>query len=972
MLRYVAMTSDLPTGLITFLFTDIAGSTRLWREHPEAMREAVARHDVILTDAIERHGGCVVKSRLEGDSFFAVFRLVTEAVAASCDILQALADEPWPTNTPISVRGALHTGEAQLRGEDYYGPVVNMCARMRSAAHAGQFLLSAQTDGLLRDALPRHGMTVSLGAHRLRDMGHARELYQLVCPGRQHEFPPIRSFDSRPNNLPLQLTSLVGREHDVGIVGDLLRRHRLVTLTGPGGCGKTRLALQAVADVLEEFPDGAWLADFSGLSDPALVQHELAASLCIISRPGVGETDRLCDHLAEMQAIVILDNCERVLAACAELAVSILTHCEGVRVLATSRERLNVPGEVVWVVPPLAVPPEGEDPRAIEEYAAVRLFVDRALSRLPCFEITDQSAGALVRLCRRLEGMPLAIELAAALVGTLSVEQIADRIGDQLDLLAQGSHQVVPHHQSLRATIDWSFDLLHASERSLFRSLAVFSGFDLAAVEEVWRPENEAEELIAVGAENQALEVLTRLVDKSLVVVESQSGSVARYRLLETLRDYARAQLRDSSDEDGVRRRHARYYLGLVEAARDKLGSASERDAIAALALEHENIWTALGWCVDNRRPDWALAACETLCRYWYVRQQVSEGRRWLESLLDLPEAQEATADVAAAVKSAGNMAYFQGDLDAAERLYLRSLDCYRELEDERGIAVILNNLGNVARQRNDYDRAQRLYEQSLQISGELGDRALSAKWLRNLAALMSVRGDLGAARRHASDALEIYETDGDAVGVALTHITLGVLEVNEGNIELGRSHLRQSLTMHRALKDDLGVANALAYLGSVAYLDGDRDLAREQLEESLLLMEGKEHELWQAQALDTTGDIMLDEGDPGGALDCYRQSFRIRLVIGAMSNWIQSLECMARHAVVVQQPERALQLAGAAAQLRRSSGTPLKPIERGRFEQCVADAESQMSREAARDAWERGWALSVDEAVCLALQESP
>jgi len=959
---------ELPTGVVTFLFTDIEGSTRLWREHPRRMSEAVERHDVILTRAIEAHGGVVVKSRLEGDSFFAVFDLATEAVAAACAMQRDLAAEPWPEGVEINVRAALNTGEAFLRGDDYFGPAVNMCARMRSVAHGGQVLLSTATHVLVQDSLPQGVSTTSLGAHRLRDMGHARELFQLDCPGLRREFPALRTFGSHPNNLPLQLTSFVGREQEVATVRDLLSRHRLVTLTGPGGCGKTRLALQTVASVLEDFPDGAWMVDLSDVSDPTLVQHELASVLGMGHRPGVDLTEGLCDHLAAKTAIVVLDNCERVIGGCAALAVSILTHCTGVRILTTSRERLNVEGEMLWVVPPLPVPPDGADAATVGEYSSVQLFLDRALARWPTLEMTESGAGALVWLCRHLEGMPLAIELAAALVGTLSLEQIAERLADRLDLLSNGPRSAAAHHRSLRATIDWSYELLAPDERALFRSLSVFAGFDLAAVEAVCWPA-DGDDVHAVEGGTDALEVLSRLIDKSLVVVGSQIEGSVRYRLLETLREYARERLLAEDEEREVRRQHARHYLRLAAAAEAGLATSSEKESLDALALEHDNIRIALAWCIERRQPRWALAACEALCRYWFVRGHIAEGRHWLDKLVAMPEAQEPLALRAVALKGAGTMASRQGDLEAAALRYDQSLECFRRVDDRRGVAMLLNNLGNVARQQGEFERARGLYEQSLEIKRELGERTLVAATLRNLGGLAATQGRYESARRHVSAALAIDEAESNPAGVAVSHVTLGALALNQGATRLARSHLQQSLTMCRALENDSGVAVAMGYLGQVDYIDGHRAHACRRLEESLRIASGHDRVFERVQALDTLGDILLDEGDPAAACECFRRALSIRLETNASGEVVHSVEHLARLACVAKRPRLALRLASAAERLRQEYGIQAPPIERDYIERTVTETENQLDRDEARRVQNAGEALSAQQAIDLATE---
>ena len=583
--------ADLPTGTVTFLFSDVEGSTRLWEEHPETMRNVLARHDALAAAVIDQYGGILVKSRGEGDSLFCVFALASDATAAVLALQLALTREPWPAETPLRVRMALHTGEPTPRDGDYYGPPVNRCARLRAIAHGGQVLLSDVTHDLGRDSLPPGVSLKPLGEHRLKDLGRPETVFQLCHPDLPFDFPALRSLDQLPNNLPVQVTSFVGREHEIGEVKRLLGSTSLLTLTGSGGSGKTRLALQAAADLLEDSGDGVWLVELASLTDPILVPQSVVSVLGMRVEPGVCPTRTVTEYLKSRHLILILDNCEHLLGACAQLTDALIRSCPRVKVLCTSREGLGIAGETTYRVPSLSLPGPKDDLRieALSQYEAVRLFIDRALAAVPGFSVTNRNAPALASVCSRLDGIPLAIELAAARVAVLPVETINERLDNRFRLLTCGSRTALPRQQTLRALIDWSYDLLSASEQVLLRRLAVFAGG--------WTL--DAGEAACAGEpidEGDVLDVLTALVEKSLVIYEEADE---RYRLLETVRQYARERLLNGGEVEAVRSRHLDFFARLAEEAKAQLGGPSQAVWLDRLEADHDNLRAALDWSAE-------------------------------------------------------------------------------------------------------------------------------------------------------------------------------------------------------------------------------------------------------------------------------------------------------------------------------------------------------------------------------------
>jgi len=745
---------ELPTGTVTFLFTDIEGSTRLWEEHPEAMRSALARHDALLRQTIEQHHGHIVKGT--GDRLHAVFAKASDGLAACLAAQLAFqADEPKEPAS-IRIRMALHSGSAQERDRDYFGSCVNRAARLMSIGHGGQVLLSAVTQGLVRESLPEGATLKELGWHRLKDLQEADQVFQLLHPGLPAEFPALNSLDSLPNNLPRQLTSFIGREKEIEEVRQLLTSSALVTLTGTGGCGKTRLALQVAAEVLEDYPEGVWLVELAALSDPGLVVQTVATALGLREAPGQPLLQTLTDYLQSRTLLLVLDNCEHLIAACASLTETLLQACPNLCILATSREGLRIRGESVYRVPsllppdPSKLPSEEKDLAAIFlEYDAAQLFVERAGKHQSSFALTQQNAPAVASVCYRLEGIPLAIELAAARVRVLSVQDINARLEHRFRLLTGGSRTALPRQQTLQAALDWSYDLLTEQERLLLGRLSVFAGgWRLEAAEKVCSDEQIKD--------FEMLDLLTSLVDKSLVIYEEREGK-SRYRLLETIREYGGYRLQQSGQEKVWRSRHLQFFLALAEEAESKLTGAEQGEWLERLQEEHDNLRIALQWGQqDKDSQEASLLLAGSLCLFWDIHGYWSEGREHLQAALSQEAAYKKTKARAKALNGAGNLAYRQGDYATARALYEESLAIRRELGDKNGIADSLSNLGEMAKEQGDYAAARALYEESLAIRRELGDKYGIAYTLEAIAELAAAQGQSEPAAKlwAAADAL--------------------------------------------------------------------------------------------------------------------------------------------------------------------------------------------------------------------------
>ncbi len=544
----------LPEGTVTFLLTDVEASTSTWEAEPAAMVQAITRHYDVLDAAIAAHGGVRPVEQGEGDSVVAAFSRASDAVRAALDAQRRLRQEAWPTTSPLAVRMAIHTGEAQLRDSgNYVGPAIIRTARLRAIGHGGQVLISAVTRDLVGDELGAGGV-VDLGIHRLKDLARPEHVWQLAHPDLRSEFPPLRSLDRVPNNLPVSLSSFIGRADDISTVAGLIGQSQLVTLTGTGGAGKTRLAEQVAAEVADRYPDGAWWVDLVGVTDPSLVPAAIGRAVGVPDDPDdpLGGVAR---RLAAKEMLLVLDNCEHLIDGCAEVAAALLAAGPDVILLATSRVPLGVPGELSWRVPALAMPRPGGAPEPlgiVSAYDAVRLFVDRAVRARQDFRLTDANAATVAEICARVDGVPLAIELAAARCRVLAPGQIRDGLSDAIELLTGGPRVAAPRHQTIEASISWSHSLLDDAERVLFRRLAMFAApFTLDAAETV--PPDDA--LPAA----QVLDLLAGLVDQSLLQMDDTGGD-ARYRMLETVRQFARRELATAGERDELADRHSSYF----------------------------------------------------------------------------------------------------------------------------------------------------------------------------------------------------------------------------------------------------------------------------------------------------------------------------------------------------------------------------------------------------------------------------
>ena len=760
---------DEAGSISTFLFTDIEGSTRLWEHEPTRMHQALAAHDHAARVVVEKHGGRIVK--MTGDGMCAVFDDPLHAVEATLGFQQAVADKTQTEGLELRARCGIHVGLAQRRDDDYFGNTVNRAARIMSAAHGGQVLLSQAVVDLVRGRLPELISLRELGPVRLRDLASPERLYQLQHPSLRHDFPALRSLELTPNNLPQQATSFVGRERELDEVRKALTGARLLTLVGAGGIGKTRLSLQLAADILDDYADGVWFVELAPIADQRTVTPAIATVLGVMEEPGRPLVDVIVQWAADKRLLLVLDNCEHLIGACAAFAEQLLRGTPEVKLLASSREPLRIPGEVAYPVPALGVP-ESDKPdvdTTYSRYPAVRLFAERAGAVLPSFQLNTRNGSTIRDICRHLDGIPLAIELAAARIRAMPVETIAARLDDRFRLLSSGNRAALPRQQTLRALIDWSHDLLSAQERTLFRRLSVFAGG--------WTIEGA--EAVCSGGDvdvRDVLELLLSLVDKSLVVVDLHSG---RYRLLETIRQYVLEKLEASEEPQAVRECHLDFYLALSEAAESHQNGPDQQAWRARLDVEHENLLSAHAFCghsAEAGAKDLRLA--NAMRMYWFRRGLLPTGKRIMTEALLHPGAQARDRQRSIALSAAGLFCSFAGEYDEATGYLEESLAIARELGDREQIRSTVESLGFAEFGRGRLEAARGHAEEALVLARQSGDQHNVATALNAVAQMHRAYGDLAAAEPLYDEVIALGRRLDDAELVAIGLLNLAMIYI--------------------------------------------------------------------------------------------------------------------------------------------------------------------------------------------------
>ena len=810
--------SLVPSGTVTFLFTDIEGSTERWETHRAGMKLALARHDELLGAAIAANDGYVFKRM--GDAFCAAFRTAPEALRAAIEAQLALGNEDFSSVNGLRVRMAFHAGYADEREGDYFGPTVNRVARLLAIGHGGQVLVSAAASDLARGELPAGASLRELGAHRLKDLAHPEQVFQVLADGLPAEFPPLRSLESLPNNLPLQVTSFLGRDEDVAEVKQLLGKTRLLTLAGMGGVGKTRLALQVGAELLDQHPDGVWFVDLAGLQDPDLVVSETASVLSVRVGAERSLSDSIIYALKPKRVLLILDNCEHLVEAAAQMTSAIIKGAPQVRVLTTSREGLGIAGEAIHRVLPLAVPKSssGITAEAAKQFGAVALFVDRAMAANTRFTLSDSDAATVVDICRSLDGIPFAIELAAARVKAMSVGNLGERLSERFRILTGGDRTALPRHQTLRALIDWSYNLLNVRERTILNRASVFAGgWTIEAASDIC-----ADETIESW---EVLDLISSLVDKSLVVAEL-GGASERFRMLDSTWRYALEKLGEAGESEHVNRKHAEYFLTVAQAADDAWESAPSADLVAQMEPELDNFRAAMDWALVKRN-DVALgrAMAAALRELWIGVGSRAEGVRWVNLALEAdPDANASPVTVRLWL---GYVVNNQGEGAMAHEAAIRALAQAEEVGDANVLALAHVQLGFALDRRGRFPEAEAEYIKAVPLLRETKNTKKLASCLSWWGILHWIRGDAEQAQKCFADAIAIAKSFGDDYLTATVLGNVAELAFSQGDIKKAVAVGDEALVTRRKSKNPSTIANALANLTAYRLALGDVDGAR-------------------------------------------------------------------------------------------------------------------------------------------------
>ncbi len=871
--------STPPSGTVAFLFTDIEGSTRLAQEFPDTLPAAIERHNEILKKAIESNKGYVFE--FVGDAFCAAFESADDAIKAAYEAQFNLNSEEWK-DARIKVRMGIHCGKCEWNGSNYMGYItLARTQRIMSVAYGGQILLSSDAHGLKRGKIPECISFREFGERRLKDLIQPVRIFQLASSEIPSEFPQLKTLDARPNNLPVQLTSFVGRVEEIKKIKDLLNGTHLLTLAGTGGVGKTRLAMQVAADIIDDYSNGVWIVELADITDPKFLPQAIAQAIGVKEEPKRELEETLKEYLQDKEILLILDNCEHVIDACAKLVEKLLESCQKMKIIATTREILKCSGEQVHHVAPLTLhnPRKKISPEKLTQYEGVRLFVERALSVNPGFRVTNENAKALAEICHQLDGIPLSIELAAARMKVLSVEKISERLSDMFKLLTGGKRTALPRQQTLRAMIDWSYELLSENEKTLLRRLAVFAGgWTLEEAEEVCTDE-KLDEL-------DILDLLSNLNEKSIVMY---SEDKERYRMLETIRQYGEEKLSEFNEGNLISEKHLGYYLKLSELAEPNLKGVNQREWLEQLEEEHGNLQAALTWSLKAEKNEEGVRLAAALGRFWLIRGHLSMGRRWMESVL-LNGKSVSKPVKSNALNLSGLLAYGQGDYSHAKQLYEESLALRRETDDKKRIAETLSNLGDVAYSQGEYEQANSLCEENLLLQRELGDERSIALSLNTMGMIAYSQGDYGNAQKLFQESLDLRNKLGDKRSIAYSLNNLGLTHFSLGKYEQSEKFYEESLALQRELGNKQGIAASLHNLGLVLFSQKNLEKAKEFYEESLLMHRELGDKRGISSSLNNLGKVEISNGDYERTRKLTEESLKLRLEIGDKMGIAESL----------------------------------------------------------------------------------
>lgn len=934
----------------------------MWEQHPDSMSRALVRHDMILRHVIESHGGTVFKT--VGDQFCATFDSPASAIAAAVAGQVNLQSQKWEEHTEIRTRMSIHYGPAQARSNDFFGTTVNKVARLLSTAHGSQIVVSSSVAALVEGSLSDGISLLDMGTHRLKDLQQAEQIYQVLHPQLPTEFPPLKTLNPETNNLPIQLTSFIGREAELAEIKTLVGANRLVTLSGTGGSGKTRLAIQVAGDLIEDFPDGVWLVELAPIADPNLVAPSMAAALGLRESAERPILKDLIEHCKSRKLMLILDNCEHVIQQAAQVVGSLMASAPGLKILATSREPFSIPGEKNWRIPSMK-PLDPEDLEigvdlfdAMGRNDAARLFVERATQVSPAFELTPENAEPVAQICHRLDGIPLAIELAAARVKVLPVEQIATRLDDRFRLLTGGSRTALPRQQTLRALIDWSYELLADNEKAMLRRLSVFAGGWTLEAAEAIAPCDAIEAW-------EVLDLLGLLVDKSLVTVE-EGVDENRYGMLQTVRQYGRELVTQLGEEAEVRTRHLEFFSAMAGDAAKHLQGPQQATYLKSLAQDRHNLRAAVDYAKESA-PDIGLKLTADLWRYWLVHSHFTEGREVLAELIQANSGQPTSEALARALQGAGVLAVTQNDYPAAADYLERCLEVCRENGYPEYESAALNSLGNLFWRQGDYPKARELYTRSLELEQSRGNDTGVARAYISLGNVATQQADFPASRELYQKALQLSRAIKNSAWEAAVLHNLGDVEWSLANFPEAGKYYEESLGVRDVLGDRLGKFRATVKLGSVAMFQGNLDKAEELFTQCQKATHDLGDHLWEAITTANLGDIAFLRGDPTTALAKHLQAYDLRVELDDKWGLANSLTSIGNILAALGRHEDAARFYGCSTALREEIGAPLPPVERIGFDKWSQVAKEALGDDGYEKACLAGQSLTISDARKLA-----